>query len=125
MCAEMHSGFGSVRNAMPMNIRTALPGIGMSAEVQRDIDRIVALWRECREHYGRGGEMLFGRFTIADAYYAPVVMRFMTYEVALPPDAQRYAAAVRELAAVRAWIEAARRETAFVAADEPYATRSA
>jgi glutathione S-transferase len=125
MCAEMHSGFGSVRNAMPMNIRTALPGIGMSAEVQRDIDRIVALWRECRECYGRSGEMLFGRFTIADAYYAPVVMRFMTYEVALPPDAQRYAAAVRDLAAVRAWIEAARRETAFVAADEPYATRSA
>jgi glutathione S-transferase len=123
MCAEMHSGFGSVRNAMPMNIRTPLPGKGMSADVQRDIDRIVALWRECRERYGQGGEMLFGRFTIADAYYAPVVMRFMTYEVALPPDAQRYADAVRALAAVRAWIDAARREDAFVAADEPYATR--
>jgi glutathione S-transferase len=125
MCAEMHSGFGSLRNAMPMNIRTALPGKGMSAEVQRDIDRIVTLWRESRERYGQGGEMLFGRFTIADAYYAPVVMRFMTYEVALPPDAQRYAAAVRDLSAVRAWIDAAQRETAFVAADEPYATRPA
>jgi glutathione S-transferase len=125
MCAEMHSGFGNLRNAMPMNVRTALPGKGMSAEVQRDIDRIVVLWRECRERYGDGGEMLFGRFTIADAYYAPVVMRFMTYEVALPPDAQRYAAAVRGLSAVRAWIDAARREDAFVAADEPYATRPA
>jgi glutathione S-transferase len=69
--------------------------------------------------------MLFGRFTIADAYYAPVVMRFMTYAVALPPDAERYADAVRELPAVRAWMDAARRETAFVAADEPYQTRSA
>ena len=67
--------------------------------------------------------MLFGRFTIADAYYAPVVMRFMTYEVSLPPDAQRYTDAVRDLASVRAWTDAARRETAFVAADEPYATR--
>jgi glutathione S-transferase len=122
MCAEMHSGFASLRNAMPMNIRRALPGIGMSPEVQRDIDRIVALWRECRERYGQGGEMLFGRFTIADAYYAPVVMRFKTYEVSLPADAQRYAAAVQALSAVRAWIGAARRETAFVAADEPYAT---
>jgi glutathione S-transferase len=93
----------------------------MNAEVERDLDRIVTLWRTCRELHGQGGEMLFGRFTIADAYYSPVVMRFMTYEPALPPDAQRYADAVRELAAVRAWIEAARRETAFVAADEPYA----
>jgi glutathione S-transferase len=125
ICAEMHSGFGNLRNAMPMNIRASMPGKGMSAEVERDIDRIVALWRECRERYGQGGDMLFGRFTIADAYYAPVVMRFMTYEAALPPDAQRYADAVRELAAVRGWIDAARRETAFVAADEPYATRSA
>jgi glutathione S-transferase len=122
VCAEMHAGFGNLRNAMPMNIRTSLPGKGMNAEVQRDIDRIVALWRECRERYGQGGEMLFGRFTIADAYYAPVVMRFMTFAVSLPPDAQRYADAVRDLAAVRAWIEAARRETAFVAADEPYAS---
>jgi glutathione S-transferase len=122
ICAEMHSGFGSLRNAMPMNIRTPMPGKGISPEVQRDIDRIVALWRKCRQRHGGAGDMLFGRFTIPDAYYAPVVMRFMTYEVALPPDAQRYADAVRNLSAVRAWIEAARQETAFVAADEPYAS---
>jgi glutathione S-transferase len=122
MCAEMHSGFGNLRNAMPMNVRASMPGRGMSAEVQRDIDRVVALWRECRQRHGDEGEMLFGRFTIADAYYAPVVMRFMTYEVPLPPDAQRYADAIRDLSAVRAWIDAARQETAFVAADEPYAS---
>jgi glutathione S-transferase len=124
ICAEMHSGFSALRNAMPMNIRTRMPGVGMNAEVQRDIDRIVSLWRTCRDGHGQGGDMLFGRFTIADAYYAPVVMRFMTYEPPLPSDAQRYADAVRALPAVRAWIEAARKETAFVAADEPYANRA-
>ena len=108
---------------MPMNIRTHYPGKGMSPEVQKDIDRISALWRECRSRYGAGGEMLFGRFGVADAYFAPVVTRFETYAVRLPADAQRYADAVRELEAVRAWMDAARRETAFVAADEPYETR--
>ncbi|MGZ8269370.1 MAG: glutathione S-transferase [Burkholderiales bacterium] len=123
LCAEMHSGFGNLRNAMPMNIRSsALRGKGLSAEVQRDIERIAALWRECRERDGAGGDLLFGRFSVTDAYYAPVVMRFMTYGVTLPEGAQRYADAVRELSSVRSWMEAAGRETAFVAADEPYAT---
>jgi glutathione S-transferase len=68
--------------------------------------------------------MLFGAFGIADAFYAPVVMRFTTYAVELPPVAKAYAEAVRALPAVRGWIEAARRETEFVAADEPYADRT-
>jgi glutathione S-transferase len=106
---------------MPMNIRAAHPGKGMNSEVQRDIDRIVTIWGECRGRFGVGGSMLFGRFSVADAYYAPVVMRFTTYAVPLPPVAHDYVSAVRELSAVRQWIEAARRETAFVAADEPYA----
>jgi len=120
----MHAGFTRLRDAMPMNIRSSLPGKGMTPEVQRDIDRVTALWRECRERYGRGGDMLFGHFTIPDAYYAPVVMRFMTYAVPLPPEAQAYANAIRELAAVRAWMDAAHREKAFVAVDEPYAAAS-
>ena len=124
MCAEMHAGFTRLRDAMPMNIRSSLPGKAMTPEVQRDIDRVTALWRECRERYGRGGDMLFGHFTIPDAYYAPVVMRFMTYAVPLPPEAQAYANAIRELAAVRAWMDAAHREKAFVAVDEPYAATS-
>ncbi len=121
VCAEMHSGFGSLRNAMPMNIRAKHPGKGMSPEVQKDIDRVVAAWRECRSRFGTGGDMLFGRFGIVDAYYAPVVMRFMTYDVALPPDAQAYADAVRGLRSVRAWMDAARQETQIIRADEPYA----
>lgn len=124
ICAEMHSGFRALREAMPMNIRSAHPGKGMNAAVRQDIDRIVSIWQMCRERFGEGGAMLFGTFGIADAFYAPVVMRFVTYAVELPPVAQAYADAVRALAAVREWTEAARRETEFVAADEPYAERT-
>jgi len=121
ICAEMHAGFRSLRSAMPMNIRASLPGKGMSPAVGRDIERVTALWNDCRHRFGADGPLLFGRFTAADAYYAPVVMRFITYAVALPQPAQDYVEAVRKLSAVTEWMEAARRETAFVAADEPYA----
>jgi glutathione S-transferase len=121
ICAEMHSGFQALRNAMPMNIRSRHPGKGMTPESRKDIDRVVALWTECRERFGGAGNFLFGRFSIPDAFYAPVVMRFQTYAVKLPPVAQAYCAAVLGLRAGREWIEAARRETEFVPADEPYA----
>jgi len=78
ICAEMHAGFRTLRGAMPMNLRGSYPGMGMSEEVQRDIDRILANWTQCRERFGRGGELLFGGFTAADAYYAPVASRFAT-----------------------------------------------
>jgi len=125
ICAEMHAGFRSLRGAMPMNIRASLPGKGMSPAVQQDIDRVVEIWESCRARYGQGGELLFGQFTIADAYYAPVVMRFLTYAVTLPPTAQRYAEAVLALSAVREWMAQGRRETEFVRADEPYVEKSA
>lgn len=121
ICAEMHAGFRNLRGAMPMNIRASLPGKGMSPEVQRDIDRIVEIWESCRARYGKGGELLFGQFTVADAFYAPVATRFLTYAVTLPPAAQRYADALLALPAVRDWMAQARRETEFVRADEPYA----
>jgi glutathione S-transferase len=120
-CAEMHAGFQFLRSQMPMNIRAALPGRGMNAEVQHDIERIVALWRTCRATSGEG-DLLFGRFTIADAFFAPVVMRFITYGVALPADAEEYVTAVRSLPAVQAWMDEALRETAIVLGDEPYAS---
>ncbi len=123
ICAEMHAGFRELRNAMPMNIRASLPGKGMSEAVQRDITRVVDAWCDCREQCGGSGELLFGHFTVADAYYAPVVMRFMTYDVPLPPVARQYVEAVRALPAVAEWMSAARRETEFVAADEPYAQK--
>ena len=123
ICAEMHSGFQALRGKMPMNIRSRHPGKGMTPESRKDIDRVVALWTECRERFGGAGNFLFGRFSIPDAFYAPVVMRFQTYAVKLPAVAQAYAEAVQALAAVREWVEAARRETEFVPADEPYASR--
>jgi glutathione S-transferase len=123
ICCEMHSGFPALRSSMPMNIRGRYPGKGMSPEVRKDIDRVVSIWQSCRERHGAGGELLFGAFSVADAYYAPVVMRFRTYAPALPQAAQAYCAAVEALPAVKEWMAAARRETGFVAADEPYAAR--
>jgi glutathione S-transferase len=123
-CAEMHAGFRALRSAMPMNIRASHPGKGLSKESRRDIARVLEIWRDCRERFGEGGPLLFGRFTVADAYYAPVVMRFVTYSVSLPDSARAYVDAVCDLAAVTEWISAARRETGFVAADEPYATKA-
>jgi glutathione S-transferase len=119
--AEMHSGFRSLRANMPMNIRASLPGKGMTPEVRADIDRVVRLWQEARARFGAGGDFLFGRFSAADAMYAPVVMRFATYGVACGPVATRYCQAVVAAPGVRAWIDGARAETEFVAEDEPYA----
>jgi glutathione S-transferase len=117
----MHSGFRSLRMAMPMNVRSSHPGMGMSAEVQKDIDRICALWRMCRSRYGSTGPMLFSSFSAADAMFAPVVMRFHTYAPPLPADASAYCEAVKSLSAVREWMDAGRAEKEFVAHDEPYA----
>jgi len=123
ICAEMHAGFQALRGVLSMNIRSRFSGKAEAPEVRRDIARIVDIWTGCRERFGAGGELLFGRFSIADAYYAPVVTRFQTYEVRLPAPAQAYADAVLRLGAVREWVDAACRETEFVPADEPYATR--
>jgi glutathione S-transferase len=122
-CAEMHSGFQNLRGRMPMNIRGRHPGKGLTPESKKDIDRVVALWTECRERFGGAGSLLFGRFSVADAFFAPVVMRFQTYGVKVPPLAQEYCEAVKALSAVREWCDAARKETEFVAEDEPYAKR--
>ena len=123
ICAEMHSGFQAMRGAMPMNIRSSHPGKGMNDKSRRDIDRVCAIWTACRERFGKGGPLLFGRFSVADAYFAPVVMRFKTYAVELSPVARAYSDAVFALRGVHDWIEGALRETEFVQEDEPYASR--
>jgi len=123
VCAEMHSGFRALRGAMPMNIRGAYPGKGMNPDVRKDIDRVVDIWTVCRKRFGQGGDLLLGGFSIADAYYAPVVTRFATYAVKLPQVARRYADAVLALPAAREWSAAGRAEPEFVAEDEPYAAR--
>jgi glutathione S-transferase len=122
IAAEMHSGFRDLRGKMPMNIRASHPGKGMTPEVKANIERIELLWGEARRRFGAGGAFLFGSFSAADAMYAPVVMRFRTYAVALGPEAARYCESMLAAPGVRAWIDESLQEKEFVADDEPYAT---
>jgi len=116
--AEMHSGFQALRQNMPMNCRARLPGKGMTPQVQADINRITAIWRECRQNFGASGKLLFGEFTIADAMFAPVVLRFVTYGVQLDAIAQAYAEAVYALPAMQEWLTAAATEPETIPAFE-------
>jgi len=120
--AEMHSGFSALRSNMSMNCRGHFPGRGRTVEVAADIDRIQRIWTDCLAQAPGGGPFLFGSFGIADAMFAPVVLRFKTYVVQLPVSAQRYADAIVALAPLKQWIEAARAETEVIPAFEPAAT---
>jgi glutathione S-transferase len=121
LCAEMHAGFRALRGAMPVNLRSRYPGKGMNAEVAKDIARITALWTETRARHGDAGPYLFGAFCAADAYYAPVATRFVTYGVELSGEARAYQQALLGHPAVKEWIAEALKETEFYAPDEPYA----
>lgn len=120
VAAEMHAGFAALRTAMPMNCRGRYPGKGRSDAVDADIARIEALWADCLKR--SGGPFLFGAFSIADAMFAPVVSRFLTYDVRLAGALAQYAQAVLDLPAMREWYAAGAAEPEFVAAEEPYAT---
>jgi glutathione S-transferase len=126
ICAEMHSGFAALRSACPMNIEAALPDIGALVwrdrpAVRADVERIVQMWRGLLQDHG--GPMLFGDFSIADAYYAPVCMRFITYALPLPEDIQAYVQRVRALPGVQAWTSDALAEQDFLDFEEPYRLR--
>jgi glutathione S-transferase len=112
--AEMHSGFAALRAHLPMNMRSSFPNRGVTPEVQADINRIMALWRDCRKRFGADGAFLFGHFTVADAMYAPVVSRFRTYKVELEEEAERYVEAVWALPALQEWLAAARNEPMII-----------
>ncbi|MBW4697931.1 MAG: glutathione S-transferase family protein [Aphanocapsa lilacina HA4352-LM1] len=107
---EMHAGFAALRAGMPMDTRARHTHWPMPPAVMDDIDRIANLWRRCRMEYGNGGDFLFGRFTIADAMYAPVVTRFISYGVLLDEDLGQYCEALLALASFQRWLEEARRE---------------
>jgi glutathione S-transferase len=109
ICGEMHSGFASMRSALPMNIRGRFPGFRIWARAQADIDRVCEIWRECLQRYG--GPYLFGeRRTLADAMYAPVVTRFISYDVALDEPCRAYCDTVMAMPEMVDWCEAARQE---------------
>jgi glutathione S-transferase len=120
MCAEMHAGFPVFRRSMPMNFTAEFPGRGWNLEVQRDIDRIVAMWADAQRRFADGGPFLFGRFGIADAFFAPVVRRFVGHAVELPGAQRAYVEAISALPAYQAYAGAARAENDFHQDDEPY-----
>ena len=123
IAAEMHAGFAALRGAMPMNLRAEGARIPIAPAVQADVDRVVALWEDCRARFGAGGPFLFGGFGIADAMYAPVATRFRSYGVALPPAAQAYADALLALPALREWA-AAGAESERIAESDAVALRA-
>ena len=112
ICAEMHSGFAKLRTAMPMNLKFKLKGKPATPEVQRDIDRVVEIWQEARTQFATAdGPWLFGRFSIADAMFAPIVCRFDVYNVNLPPLAAAYRDALLAHPAMQEWTAAAVQES--------------
>jgi glutathione S-transferase len=108
--AEMHAGFAALRAGLSMNLREHLPGRRRSDAVAADIARVTAIWRDCRARFGEAGPFLFGRFSIADAMYAPVATRFRTYAVELDPVSRTYADTILALPAFLEWQAAAREE---------------
>jgi glutathione S-transferase len=130
VCAEMHSGFTALRSHCPMNIEASLPEVGRliwrdQPGVRADLARLCGLWGELlaaqpTKMPDGSGPLLFGRFSNADAYFAPVCMRLKTYALPLPADIAAYVDRVAALPGVRAWIEGALAEQDFLAFEEPY-----
>lgn len=125
-CAEMHSGFTGLRGACPMNIEARLPETGAllwrdNAAVRADVARLVSLWTQLLDAHG--GPMLFGGFTVADAFFAPVCTRLVTYALPLPPHIQAYVDRVMALPGVQDWVQGALAENDFLDFEEPYRLR--
>ncbi|MCX9157511.1 glutathione S-transferase family protein [Niveibacterium sp. 24ML] len=118
VCAEMHSGFAALRSQMPMNIRRSLPGRGRTPASEADIARIIAIWLDCRRRYAKQGPYLFGAFSAADAMFAPVCFRFMSYGVEPTGEAGAYLATMLAHPAMREWQAGALAETEIVPSDE-------
>jgi glutathione S-transferase len=113
--AEMHSGFRALRTQLPMNCRRTPDAYRWDAQAQADMDRIQQLWRELRQAHAADGGFLCGGFGIVDAMFAPVVMRFVGYGVAMDAPAQRYVQAILALPAMREWLAAAAAEEERIA----------
>jgi len=117
-CAEMHSGFGALRAQWPMNARAEGRKTADNAARTADISRVRQLWAECRARFGAGGPWLFGEYSVADAMFAPVVLRFRTYGAALDDTSASYVATTLADSHMRAWLDAARAETWTIEASE-------
>ncbi len=126
VCAEMHAGFGALRSHCPMNIEAELPEVGQRLwreheALRADVARLSSMWGELlAQHAGHPQGLLFGAFSAADAFFAPVCSRIRTYALPVPPEMAAYVDRVLALPGVQAWCRDARNEHDFVPFDEPY-----
>jgi len=118
VACEMHSGFSALRQSMPMNCRADAPGVGRNADCLADIARIQAIWRDCRTRHAGKGPFLYGAFSVADAMFAPVVIRFTGYRVDLEPLAQAYCETLWSLPTLQEWVASGREESYRIEAYE-------
>ena len=118
ICAEMHSGFPALREAMPMNCRAMGRKVVLPDELTADIDRIFEIWTDCHHRYASEGRWLFGQFSVADAMFAPVVLRFRTYGINLPESACAYPDRLLESESMQEWLAESESETEVIKGDE-------
>jgi glutathione S-transferase len=118
VCAEMHSGFTTLRSLWPMNARARNRRTAVTPALEADIERIDEIWNDCRQRFGSGGPWLFGEYSVADAMYAPAVLRFNTYGACISQTARWYMASVLEDGALQEWLQAAKQEPWTIDADE-------
>jgi glutathione S-transferase len=116
--AEMHSGFTTLRSLWPMNARARNRRTAVTAALEADVERIDEIWNDCRGRFGEGGPWLFGEYSVADAMYAPVVLRFNTYAARISQTARWYMASVLEDGPLQDWLQAAKQEPWTIDADE-------
>lgn len=116
--AEMHSGFSTLRDAMPMNCRAMGRKVALPDALTDDIDRVLDIWADCHRSYRSKGDWLFGRFSVADAMFAPVVLRFRTYGINLPDSASNYPRRLLESKAIQNWLAAAESEVEVIKREE-------
>ncbi len=121
IAAEMHAGFPAIRSTLPMNCELRVTMQPLLRDVRGEIHRVFELWADCRAQVAPdAGPFLFGAFSAADAFYAPMTRRFVSYGIDCPDVARRYIAAIEALPATRAWLDEAFAERQFIDWEEPY-----
>jgi len=118
ICAEMHAGFGMLRSCMPMNCRAMGRKVSLPDALSDEIDRIIEIWSTCEHRFGGDNGWLFGAFSVADAMFAPVVLRFRTYGINLPESACLYPRRLLQSEAMQEWLAAAETETEVIDREE-------
>lgn len=116
--AEMHSSFASLRSELPMNCRKQFNHINLSTEAAEEVARVKEIWRMCREQFGSNGQWLFGEYSIADAMFAPIVLRFNGYSIPLERIEKDYVASVVDQPCIVEWIASAKAEKEIIASEE-------